>query len=187
MIPSSRGGATDQYNLFPWRQKPHRIWHDRLFFNLTIVEIWNMLDYVHRKIFESDAEFVVRDWLVVCQLNKHDLAKVAKFDKDKRSMMEKRIPIEKIQHDWEKCFGGYSIEQARMVLKYMMLFMIFGDKMSDPEKHIFDNGHLEKLLRKVPDSGIRRWALDRCLGNCESLGNAKAKARIVIDKIRYSL
>ncbi len=186
MTPSSRGGHSSQYNLFPWRQKPHQAWHF-LFFNMTIDEVWEKLDEIHAKIFDPNREVVARSWIHVCSLDTKDLEKLYKFQEECRSFMEKKDSIFKLQREWEKCFGGASLERAELVIKYMMLFIIFGEAMADPEEYIFDNGHLEKLLRKIPQDGIRRWALEESLGNSESLGNTKAKVAHIIDKVRQSL
>ncbi len=186
MTPSSRGGPSDQYNLFPWRQKSHQAWH-LLFLNMTIIEVWEMLDGIHGKIFHSKNERIVRSWLWVCTINTDNSQRLAKFERDKVSFMEKKENIAKLQDAWIKCFGGESLERATLVMRYMMLFMVFGENMADPERKIFDNGHLEKLLSRIPEYGIRRWAFRECLGNCGSLSNAKAKVSVIIDKVRDSL
>ena len=184
IIPSSRGGSSDQYNLFPWKQKPHQAWHF-IFFNMTINEVWEKLPYIHSKIFYSVMERITRDWIFVCTVNTDNTDKLAKFNKDRQSLMQKKDKIIKFEDEWIRCFGDDSLERAELVIKYTMLFMIFGEAMADPEKNIFDNGHLEKLLTKIPNSGMRRWAFEQCLSG-QSLRNAKAKIGVIIDKIRYS-
>ena len=186
MTPSSRSGPFSQYNMFPWKQKPHQAWHF-LFLNMTIFEVWEMLDRIHFKVFNTGRERIARDWLWVCTVDTNNPQKLFGFEKDKISFMGKKENAAVLQDAWVKCFGGASLERAVSVMKYMMLFIIFGEKMADPEGKIFDDGHLERLLDRLPEAGIRRWALEECLGNCGSLSSAKTKMAAIVDKVRDSL
>ncbi|KKT81044.1 MAG: hypothetical protein A3B99_05430 [Candidatus Yanofskybacteria bacterium RIFCSPHIGHO2_02_FULL_44_12b] len=153
---------------------------------MTIVEVWENIDSIHAKIFNSNAEVISRDWLSVCSLHTADIQRFLKFHNERRSFMEKKESVAKLQREWMRCFGGESLERAVNLARYMMLFIIFGEAMADPEKKIFHNGNLQKLLGRIPDSGMRRWAFRECLGSCESLGNTKSKVSALIDKTQDS-
>lgn len=47
--PSSRNGSDDEYNIFPFEGKRHAAWHT-LFWNMTIFEVWEKLDFIHNLI-----------------------------------------------------------------------------------------------------------------------------------------
>lgn len=188
MRPSSRGGQANQYNLFPWRQKSHHAWHF-IFFNMHISEVWDRLVEIHEAIFDSSREHITRDWIEVCTLDreedKSDLEKIKKFNQDKVSFMNKSTDVILMQSKWETCFGSASLERAILVIRYMMLFMIFGEAMANPEEKIFVNSHLEQLLSKVSIHGDRRWALNQCLGENASTHSAKSQISEILDKVGH--
>jgi hypothetical protein len=192
LVPRSRKGQGNEYNLFPWTKGPHSAWHT-LFWNMTIVEIWSSLEMVHSKIFEARSTYVLQSWIDVCELEIGDKKKRKSFYADKKDILSKHVKVRKLVKNWRACFGGTDIQQARALLKQMMLFMIFGSRITDSEeikntqdnarsKSIFVNGNMSDFLNNFPDSGIRHWAFCICFGNNASINNIKAK----IKKIRHN-
>jgi hypothetical protein len=153
MNPSSRGGETNEFNLYPYRVKRHRYWHD-LFLNMTIWEVWNHIEEIHDAIFLADDEVITRHWLFVCELPS---------PKDLRQAMDKEYNVVRLQEAWVVAFGGWELPGARRFLKRMMLFMIFGSDMASTNR-IFDNGNLDAFFERYPVENERAWAFRICFG-----------------------
>ncbi len=164
MVPSSRKGETVEFNLFPYKVKCHESWH-QLFLNMRTREVWERLDDIHGQIFDSDNNFMTRSWLSVCELpSKTDL----------ENQLAKAYRVENLQDCWIRAFGGWEVVRARMFMKYMMLFMIFGVDMADLNK-LLDNGHLSGFFDKFPVENERKWAFEICFGKNADWQTIKAK------------
>lgn len=153
MHPSSCGGGTHEFNLFPYKTKCHSSWHT-LFLNMKIWDVWEKLNEIYDLIFNTDDEFISRPWLSICELS----SKV-----DLQNQTDKEYRTEDLQEHWICAFGGQGLAQTRTLLKYMMLFMIFGSDMANI-KQLLDNGHLSDFFEKFPVEGERKWAFITCFG-----------------------
>ena len=169
LIPSSRKGQTHEFNLFPWRRKSHSAWH-YLFLNMTIWEVWENLHDIHEEIFSTDDERINRIWLVVCKL---------RTEAEVRAHMDKVYSVENLQEKWIATFGGYDLKQAEQLLKYMMLFIIFGSRMADTE-YLFDNGNLTEFFEEYPANEDRLKAFDICFGRSADWQRIKAKVSKIL-------
>jgi len=154
MNPSSRGGDSSEFNLFPYKVVRHNSWH-ALFLNMTIWEVWEVIDEVYEAIFNSDEQYINRHWLSVCKLPSEN---------DLKKHIEKEYQIEYLQDRWGCAFGGRKLAKARKFLKYMMLFMLFGSDMACPKK-IFRSEKLGEFFDKFPVVRERQWVFALCLGN----------------------
>lgn len=169
MIPRTRGGDTSEFNLYPYRIKSHNAYHG-IFLNMTIWEVWDVLDEAYEVIFNTEDERVNRYWLHVCRLGDSD---------EKRSHIERDMNVRDLQEKWEKAFGGRSLQRAKKTLKHMMLFIIFGSKMSKPER-LFDNGNLEDFLQRYPADDDRLRAFTICFGQYADYQKIKARMSKII-------
>ena len=116
MNPSSRGGDTNEFNLFPYKIMRHNRWH-ALFLNMTIWEVWGAIDEIYESIFNSDEEYINRHWLSVCELPSEN---------DLNNQIEKEYSVEYLRDCWGCAFGDRTLDKARKFLKYMTLFIVFG-------------------------------------------------------------
>jgi len=164
LVPSSCGGETNEFNLFPYRVKSHNA-YNCIFLNMAIWQVWEVLEEIHEAIFYSDKERINRHWLAVCKL---------KTPRELEVQVEKVYKIEYLQEKWITAFDGDSLKQARMVLKYMMLFIIFGSHMANPES-LFDNGNLTEFFEKYPANEDRLRASNICFGEFADWQTIKAK------------
>lgn len=164
LVPSTRDGETNEFNLFPYRIKSHRAYHE-IFLNMTIWEVWNALESIYKQIFSIDQETIKRHWLFVCRLDKsHEL----------QVQIEKVYQTEYLQEKWILAFGGSDLNRAKNFLVYMMLFMVFGSCMADTEE-LFENGNLIDFLEQYPQTPDRLKAFDICFGEFASNHAIKAK------------
>ncbi|GEM_PF-5804237 len=163
LVPSTRQGETNEFNLYPYRIKNHRAYH-YLFLNMTIWEVWEALEEIYEEIFDTNEEKVNRHWLSVCP--------------DKQEGLESQIGriygVEFLQEKWITAFGGEDIKQAQKLLEFMMLFMIFGSKMADTD-NLFDNGNLTEFFEKYPADEDRLRAFNICFGEFADWQTIKAK------------
>ncbi len=164
LIPSSRGGETSEFNLFPWKKRCHKAWHD-IFLNMTIWEVHEALEEIYKKIFYTDEEKVNRHWLSVCQLKK---------DQELEVQVERIYGVEYLQEKWIAAFGGQDIKQAQKLLKLMMLFIVFGSHMADTD-YLFDNGNLIEFFEEYPANEDRLKAFSICFGESADWQRIKAK------------
>jgi len=165
LVPSSRGGETNEFNLFPWKKRCHNAWH-HLFLNMTIWEVYETFDGIYEEIFFSDKERIYRHWLGTCQLKK---------ERELEAQIERIYGVEYLQEKWIAAFGGNDLKQAEQLLKFMMLFMIFGSHMADAD-YLFDNGNLTEFFEEYQANEDRLRAFNICFG--ESAGPQKIKAKI---------
>ena len=119
MRPRSRGGKTDEFNLFPFKIERHQNWH-KIFMNMTIREVWDRLEEIHKAIWLTDKEIVTRSWLSVCKLRKK---------KDIRNVLKEEYEVFYLREVWVHAFGGWELSRARILLRCMMFFMAFGSDM----------------------------------------------------------
>lgn len=170
MHPSSCGGQTDEFNLFPYRTNRHNDWH-KIFLNMTIRDIWQRLDEIYCAVFFNnlnDDDMMNRYWLSECKLPSR---------KDLENQLQKRYEVAELQGAWISAFGSDDLSRARVFMKYMMLFIVFGSDTAGL-KNLFNN--LPGFFKKFPaEEGERRWAFENCFGK-----NATwHKIRCVIVKI----
>jgi len=161
LIPRSRGGPTCCFNLFPWAEKNHDAWH-QLFFNMTTQEVWERLDEIHAAIY-SDAERVVPFWIEVCTLFKASPQKAKVFEEQKASKLSSLVNTTKLQGLWRVCFKSEKLAEARTQMLYMMMFMLFGSKMADPDS--ISQTDIQATLSKMSEmKTYRHWAVSVCFG-----------------------
>lgn len=162
LIPRSRGGSTSYFVLFPWTEKSHDAWH-QLFFNMTIQEVWDRLDEIHAAIY-SESEKVVPFWIETCTLFRAGFRRMKIFEEQKTSILSSPVSTVKMQGLWRTCFKSEKLVEARTLILYMAMFMIFGSRMADFDSIIETD--TQALLSKVPEmKDYRRWAMSICL-NC---------------------
>ncbi len=164
LIPSTRGGETNEFNLFPYKLKSHRAYH-ALFLNMTIWEVWEALEEIYADIFNSDEERINRHWIRVCQLQ---------TDKGLEIQIDRVYGIEYLQEKWITAFGGQDLKQAQRLLEHMMLFIIFGSYMADTDD-LFDNGNLAEFFEEYPANEDRLKAFNICFGEFADWQRIKAK------------
>ena len=164
LVPSTRDGETNEFNLFPYKVRCHSAYHD-IFLNMTIWEVWEVLDEVYQEIFCTTKERTNRYWLSVCRLKKEKQLKV---------QMERVYGIEYLQEKWIVAFGGEDIKQARKFLKFMMLFIVFGSRVVDTD-NLFDNGNLIEFFEDYPADEDRLRAFNICFGESADWHTLKAR------------
>lgn len=164
MVPRTREGETNEFNLFPYAVKRHSAYHE-IFLNMTIWEVYEALEGVYDEIFNSDKERINRFWLSACKLKKENQLRV---------QIENVYGVGYLQGKWFVAFGGYDIKQAQKFLKRMMLFIIFGSCVADIGK-LFNNGHLAGFFEKYPADEDRLKAFNICFGEFADLHTIKAK------------
>lgn len=181
LVPRSRNGSGSHFNLFPYERDAHSAYHE-LFSNLKIDEVWNNLDKIHQSIFNSGLKCDYQWWIGSCFLDKGNERERHIFERQKQERIVKLLPIHQFQKNWIRCFGNDSLEHARVFLKYMMLFMIFGVNMTDTDS-LFDNGNLTEFFETLPSQGYRLWAFGICFGNYyPRVQTIKTKTRKIIKK-----
>ncbi len=163
MNPSSRGGDSSEFNLFPYKVIRHNSWH-ALFLNMTIREVWEALDEMYEAIFNSDDQNINRRWLSVCKLPSEN---------DLRNQIEKEYSVEYLKDRWGCAFGGRKLAKARKFLRYMMFFMLFGSDMACPKK-IFRNEKVGKFFDRFPVAPDRQWTFEVCFGAGEPLNRRQS-------------
>ena len=174
MNPGSRKGPTNEFNLFPYRTDRHQRWHD-IFLNMTIWEVWDQLEEIHSAIFLSDDDTITRHWLSVCELP-------SKRDMDNQLNRECRVTD--LQEAWDTAFGGWELVGARIHMKHMMLFMVFGSDMAEHGR-LFNNGNLTEFFEKYPfdEAGQRKWAFQVCFGANAGLHQIKSKTSKILRSV----
>lgn len=171
LVPSTRQGGTNEFNLYPYRIKSHRAYHT-LFLNMTIWEVWEALENIYEEIFNTDEERINRFWLRVCPAKQDGL----------EIQISRVFGIEYLQEKWISAFGGEDIKQAQRLLEYMMLFIIFGSHVVDTN-YLFDNGNLTKFFEEYPANEDRLKAFNLCFGETAGLQRIKAKMSKILNRI----
>ena len=172
MMPSSCGGPTNEFNLFPYRVKSHNA-YNKLFLNMDIWQVWEALILIHEEIFFTDDEKIGRSWLKVCRFRNED---------DKIREIEKEVGVLDLQEDWITAFGGESLQRAQRFLKYMMLFMIFGHYMADTD-YLFDNGNLTEFFEEYPADAERLRAFEVCFGRSADWQRIKSRMSKLLNQL----
>lgn len=127
---------------------------------MTVIEVWERLDEIHSSI-HSGAEKVFPFWIEPCTLAGASAKKMAVFEEQKKSKLSSSLNATKLQGLWWDCFQSDKLTDARTLLLYMAMFMIFGSKMVDPES--ISQADIEVLLSKATEiQDHRRWAMGRC-------------------------
>ncbi len=127
---------------------------------MTIVEVWERLDEIH-SVIHSGAEKVLPFWMEPCTLAGAGAKKMAVFEEQKRSKLLSPLSTTKLQELWFRCFGSNKLADARTLILYMAMFMVFGSKMVDPES--ISQADIEALLSKATEiQDYRRWAMGIC-------------------------
>lgn len=181
LVPGSRNGSGSHFNLFPYKRDAHAAYH-YLFWNLKIDDVWEDLHNIHRSIFGSSKKYDYQWWISSCFLDRGTDKERQVFEKSKQQRLVKLLPVSEFQRNWVKCFGNNSLDHARIFLKYMMLFMVFGVNMIDTSS-LFDNGNLTEFFEKSPSKGYRLRAFEVCFGkNSPRIQTIKTKIRKIIKK-----
>lgn len=169
--PSSRGGETDEFNLFPYKRQRHIGWHE-LFLNMQMRDIWENVDKIHRMIFCNRNKTMNRTWLVLTDLpNQTDL----------RNQIDKVYESKYLKRMWSTAFRGRKPSKAKAFLRLRMLFMIFGSDAVLTEK-LYDNGNLSEFFKAFPLVNERRWAFTTCFGTNPNLQSMKEKIRKILNQ-----
>lgn len=153
LIPTIRNGPDSEFNLFPWNEKSHAAWH-MLFSVMTIREVWPILEDAHMLIFQSDEDEVVRDW---CLPHRYHVTR------DIQNDIAKAKSVAQLRDAWCVCFGSADLIQAFRLVRYMMLFMVFG-RHADDSGEVYVNPQLRCMLRCLDGDAERSWAFRVCFG-----------------------
>ncbi len=137
---------------------------------MTIWEVNEALEDIYEEIFFTDKERVNRHWLTVCRL---------KNEINLKAQIEKVYKVEYLQERWVAAFGGYDIKQAQKLLKFMMLFIIFGSRMANTD-YLFDNGNLTEFFQEYPAKEDRLKAFNICFGAFADWQTLKAKVSKIL-------
>lgn len=183
LVPKSRNGPlNDEFNLFPFEKNRHKVWHD-IFWNMTVFEVWDWLDYIHALIFDSHQEKICPVWFHVCCLETGTSKKIARFEEDKKNIIVKLIRIDFLHKQWLRCFKSPDIEKARFFLRYKMLFMIFGSKMVS-RNYLLSDQNLKQMIREAVNHPARARAVMNCFGTgTVSCQEAKAIFNEILDGV----
>lgn len=131
---------------------------------MTIWEVYVALEEIYEEIFNTDEERINRQWLRVCPAKQEGL-----------EVQIKRVyGVEFLQEKWIAAFGGEDIKQARRLLEFMMLFIIFGSHMADTD-YLFNNGNLTEFFEEYPATKDRFRAFNVCFGEFADWQRIKAK------------
>lgn len=183
MKPKSRKGDSIEFNLFPYLERSHSDYHYVLW-NLSIEQVWDLLDRIHHTIFDSGDDFVTPWWFEFCQLDIGNDVKINNFEKDKSERLIRPVSADKLQRNWISAFGGPDLITAEEFMKLMMLFMVFGVKISN-KRNLFDNGNLVDFYENSRPSDMRLWAFEVCFGRGGSAQAMKSKIVSIIKRNKY--
>jgi hypothetical protein len=180
MTPKSRNGGASEFNLFPFKERAHSDYHF-IFWNLTINEVWEMLEQIHDSIFQTEENYIIPWWYKYCELEKGGWKQKASFEKDKRERLKKHVSVSILRRNWIGVFGGEELITARALMKVMFLFEIFGTKVTD-KNTLFNNGYLEKFFENSPCSKKRLQAFQICFGRGGRVQAMKSKIARILNK-----
>ena len=174
--PTTRNGPDSMFNLFPWDRGKHSAWHT-LFLNMTLREVWDVLEQVHQVIFDSGCKSVAPWWLAVCETNRNK--KKRNFELSKARALKEELSTRILRENWEGCFGSPKLADARHQMQWMMLFMILGMNMLKGIAVASDEETCEFCLKAQQDTEDRAWAFGILFGS----NPAPMKVRGKISKI----
>ena len=84
------------------------------------------------------------------------------FEEQKTSILSSTVSTVKLQGLWRACFKSEKLVDARTLILYMAMFMIFGSRMADFDSIIETDTQV--LLSKISEmKDYRRWAMSICL------------------------
>lgn len=168
MVPTTRNGPDSEFNLFPWNEKSHAAWHV-IFSVMTIREVWNILGDAHLLIFQSDEDEIVREWCLPYQCH---------IKEDIRNDIMKAKPVALLRDAWFVCFGSADLIHARRLVRYMMLFAVFG-RHADKSSDVYDDASLRRMLQDLDGESERLWAFRSCFNLMPSCASLKRVRRII--------
>jgi hypothetical protein len=180
MIPKSRNGGPSEFNLFPYKEGAHSDYH-YVFWNLTIVQVWEMLEKIHDSIFQSKGDYIIPWWYEFCELENGDWRQRESFDKGKRERIKKHVSVKLLQRNWIGAFGGHELVTAREFMKVMFLFVVFGTKITD-RSSLFNNGNLADFFEESPCTKNRFLAFQICFGKGGKVQAMKSKIAKILNK-----
>lgn len=157
MIPRSRNGNGDEYNLFPWNRGAHIAWHC-LFSNMTVPEVWENLDKIHKIIWSGSANDKVHAiWLEVCTLERGSPGDKRIFNDATTKRILEGESKAKLRDYWVACFGEDSLSAAQDLFVDMMMVAMFGRQGLRMISHLLN--HTNKKFRV--------WALRNFSAACQ--------------------
>jgi hypothetical protein len=168
MRPTSRQGLDVEYNLFPWNERSHAAWH-LLFSVMTVREVWPILPDAHMLIFQSESELLIREW---CLPYRYEGKRSEQKD------MQTPQKITRLQEAWFVCFGSTDLRSALRLVRYMMLYMVFG-RHADRSLRVYHDTSLRALLADVNDEPDRSWAFRQCFGRVYGHGSTRSIKKII--------
>ncbi|HBX58575.1 MAG: hypothetical protein A2568_03820 [Candidatus Yanofskybacteria bacterium RIFOXYD1_FULL_44_17] len=153
-----------EFNEFRWTVRSHRAWH-ALFQNLTLFEVWDIIDYVHGVIFcEKPHDNVAQLWLAgATQRNIYN-------------RKNRNISVKKLRERWTECFDSDDIVAAKTLMGKMMLVMIFGARVRRPTFYL-DTNYVEAAINGH-SRGVHEWrvrAFDILFGKNRGTSYVKKK------------
>lgn len=172
MHPHERGGPDNEFNLFPWNKSGHTVWH-LLFHNLTVREVWSILDAAWELIWGSGAGKLKPVW----RWQYREL-----FKPEEQIEFHKTRDIVRWQRWWLNVFGGRELDQARYLLRCMMLTMALGHRAYT--RDVECTPVLKRLVRGIPPESDRAWAFIQCFHrplNTDSYRTLKRQIRHILD------
>ncbi len=176
LIPTTRGGEFNQFNIYPMSRRQHTAWH-MLFDNLTIREIWEEIDVAHNIIFGADRHesMIEKVWI-------QSLGKL--YAKGNGPAM--RAPRIKLTARWMECFGNDDLVYAKGKIQYMMLYMIFGGANIVNSDYIFENGAIGVFIKNFPEGFNEQgaWAFNTCFGVDATIAHIKAVTNRLIKQYK---
>jgi hypothetical protein len=174
MHPHERKGDDTEFNLFPWNQISHDAWHT-LFSNLTVQEVWSILDNAWEIVWNTNQKGCKPVWRGEYRFFFKNRSEQAEFSRIRT--------IGVWQELWCNAFGGSSLEQAKYLMRAMMLTMVFGHRAftSDME----DPRALRFLVSMIPAGSSRAWAFKVCFGKSlatNAYGALKRQIRCILQR-----
>lgn len=183
LTPKSRNGSwKDEFNIFPFEQSRHQDWHS-LFLNMTLLEVWEWLEQTHSLIFYSRRKKICPVWLSACHLERGSSKKTTAFELKKNDLLVTLTDVYFLQKKWINALGSANIATSINFLKYKMLFMIFGIKMTDRKFLLVDDNFI-KMIQESANYPLRAQAVINCFGSEMPL---LPKARAIFNEIVFSV
>lgn len=185
MIPKSRNGGSGEFNIFPYKEKSHSDYH-YILWNMKINEVWDMRQRIHASIFNSPGKFIIPWWVESCRLESGTPEHRENFDHSRQERLKKQVSLKVLQRNWIGAFGGHDLVTAEEFMKVMMLFMIFGAKIVDPQT-LFNNGNLGEFFEDSLCTNYRLWAFNICFGEGGSAQSMKSKIARILNRNSFYL